>query len=595
MSNEHPSEHLDSPPLRFLQLLTMAAIGKILPNRKLKIKFAAKKVEAEPVTLSCTKKRGAPGITDVPKAKRQKMDRSTTLQCTSILKKLMTHPAGWVFNQPVDPVALNIPDYLSIISKPMDLGTIKSKLEKNIYLATEEFAADVRLTFANAMLYNPPSNNVHQMAKKLNDFFNTRWKTVDTNWSESSKVDPGKILSGGRGKTINSSRQKCSTTPSLHANSMSFEDKQKLRKELMEVSRGKMPPYLGGFLRRHGMTCQNIETMEVNIDKFDEETLLELRRVMKISCDARTEKVECTKTAENCRTKSSGKDLDKGTDRNNAHACGSGNTKLPLSLQNDSNNGSSSDLSTERSFVKDYRACSSDASEPNCQVKNTISRISKSDPDSDGAVSAVDDENICTSSHPMTPTTAAAPGEGWITPIFDVQLSPKKALRAAMLKSRFADTILKAQQKTLLDHGNKADRVKMQQKKERLEKKQLEEKGRLEAQVRAAEAASRMKAETESKLQREKEREAARIALQKMARTVEFENNVQIVKELEKLSGCVLTYQYYRQRDSKVQLRAFNFGNPLERLGLYIKDDFFVDEDEKIILNEDGEEGEILY
>ena len=31
-----------------------------------------------------------------------------------------------------------------------------------------------------------------------------------------------------------------------------------------------------------------------------------------------------------------------GTDRNNAHACGSGNTKLPLSLQNDSNNGSSS-------------------------------------------------------------------------------------------------------------------------------------------------------------------------------------------------------------------------------------------------------------
>lgn len=573
----------------------MAAIGKILPNRKLKIKFAAKKVEAEPVTLSCTKKRGAPGITDVPKAKRQKMDRSTTLQCTSILKKLMTHPAGWVFNQPVDPVALNIPDYFSIISKPMDLGTIKSKLEKNMYLATEEFAADVRLTFANAMLYNPPSNNVHQMAKKLNDLFNTRWKTVDTNWSESSKVDPGKILSGGRGKTINSSRQKCSTTPSLHASSMSFEDKQKLRKELMEVSRGKMPPYLGGFLRRHGMACQNVETMEVNIDKFDEETLLELRRVMKISCDARTEKVECTKTAQNCRTKSSGKDLDKGTDRNNAHACGSGNTKLPLSLQNDSNNGSSSDLSTERSFVKDYRACSSDASEPNCQVKNTISRISKSDPDSDGAVSAVDDENICTSSHPMTPTTAAVPGEGWITPIFDVQLSPKKALRAAMLKSRFADTILKAQQKTLLDHGNKADRVKMQQKKERLEKKQLEEKGRLEAQVRAAEAASRMKAETESKLQREKEREAARIALQKMARTVEFENNVQIVKELEKLSGCVLTYQYYRQRDSKVQLRAFNFGNPLERLGLYIKDDFFVDEDEKIILNEDGEEGEILY
>lgn len=37
------------------------------------------------------------------------------------------------------------------------------------------------------------------------------------------------------------------------------------------------------------------------------------------------------------------------------------------------------------------------------------------------------------------------------TPI-DIQLSPKKALRAAMLKSRFADTIFKAKHKTLLDH-----------------------------------------------------------------------------------------------------------------------------------------------
>ena len=42
--------------------------------------------------------------------------------------------------------------------------------------------------------------------------------------------------------------------------------------------------------------------------------------------------------------------------------------------------------------------------------------------------------------------------EGLLNPIFDAQMSPKKALRAAMLRSRFADTILKAQQKTLLDH-----------------------------------------------------------------------------------------------------------------------------------------------
>ena len=36
--------------------------------------------------------------------------------------------------------------------------------------------------------------------------------------------------------------------------------------------------------------------------------------------------------------------------------------------------------------------------------------------------------------------------------IHDEPLSPTKALRAAMLKSRFAGTIVKAQQKALLDH-----------------------------------------------------------------------------------------------------------------------------------------------
>jgi hypothetical protein len=56
-------------------------------------------------------------------------------------------------------------------------------------------------------------------------------------------------------------------------------------------------------------------------------------------------------------------------------------------------------------------------------------------------------------------------------------LSPSKALRAAMLKSRFAGTIVKAQQKALLDH--KIDPAKLQLEKERLEKRQQEGKNLL--------------------------------------------------------------------------------------------------------------------
>jgi hypothetical protein len=38
---------------------------------------------------------------------------------------LKNHKHGWVFNEPVDPIKLGIPDYFQIIKEPMDLGTVK--------------------------------------------------------------------------------------------------------------------------------------------------------------------------------------------------------------------------------------------------------------------------------------------------------------------------------------------------------------------------------------------------------------------------------------------------------------------------------------
>jgi hypothetical protein len=44
-----------------------------------------------------------------------------------ILTSLMRHQFGAPFNQPVDPVALNIPDYFEKITNPMDFSTIQKK------------------------------------------------------------------------------------------------------------------------------------------------------------------------------------------------------------------------------------------------------------------------------------------------------------------------------------------------------------------------------------------------------------------------------------------------------------------------------------
>lgn len=52
--------------------------------------------------------------------------------CTSICVLVFyTLQFGWVFNSPVDPDALGLPDYFEIIKHPMDLGTIRKGLESS--------------------------------------------------------------------------------------------------------------------------------------------------------------------------------------------------------------------------------------------------------------------------------------------------------------------------------------------------------------------------------------------------------------------------------------------------------------------------------
>ena len=89
------------------------------------------------------------------------------LKCTEVLKIIQNHQYGWVFNQPVDPVELKLPDYLDVIKTPMDLGTVAKKLLQDSYHNIEDFDTDVRLTFDNSMLYNEVGSTVHDMANEL--------------------------------------------------------------------------------------------------------------------------------------------------------------------------------------------------------------------------------------------------------------------------------------------------------------------------------------------------------------------------------------------------------------------------------------------
>lgn len=111
--------------------------------------------------------------------------------CARLVREMLSkkHVAyAWPFYKPVDAKALGLHDYHEIIKHPMDLSTIKKKLDNRQYRDAQEFAADVRLMFSNCYKYNPPDHDVVAMARKLQDVFEMRFAKMPDDPEEPASV-----------------------------------------------------------------------------------------------------------------------------------------------------------------------------------------------------------------------------------------------------------------------------------------------------------------------------------------------------------------------------------------------------------------------
>ncbi|KAK1788444.1 hypothetical protein P4O66_016874, partial [Electrophorus voltai] len=109
--------------------------------------------------------------------------------CDTILKEMLSkkHAAyAWPFYKPVDAEALELHDYHDIIKHPMDLSTVKKKMDNREYQDAQSFATDVRLMFSNCYKYNPPDHEVVAMARKLQDVFEMRFAKMPDETAEVS-------------------------------------------------------------------------------------------------------------------------------------------------------------------------------------------------------------------------------------------------------------------------------------------------------------------------------------------------------------------------------------------------------------------------
>ena len=132
------------------------------------------------------------------------LSSSTMEACRKVLKDLMDHHCAFPFNVPVDPVALNIPDYFQIITQPMDFGTILQKVNSEQYNSMEEFCYDIELVFGNACTYNSPTSDVYIMAVTLKNLYKKKVQVLEDKEKESKGNQAG---IGELKKTVDAMRQ----------------------------------------------------------------------------------------------------------------------------------------------------------------------------------------------------------------------------------------------------------------------------------------------------------------------------------------------------------------------------------------------------
>ncbi|CAL6103860.1 Bromodomain-containing_protein [Hexamita inflata] len=72
----------------------------------------------------------------------------------NVIQNAAQRKVGQIFASPVNHIELGLHDYLQIVKKPMDLGTLQHNLLNNVYVKLSDFVKDCAQIFNNCRIYN---------------------------------------------------------------------------------------------------------------------------------------------------------------------------------------------------------------------------------------------------------------------------------------------------------------------------------------------------------------------------------------------------------------------------------------------------------
>ncbi|XP_038850233.1 bromodomain-containing protein 3-like isoform X1 [Salvelinus namaycush] len=143
----------------------------------------------------------------------------------AMIKTLWRHHFAWPFHEPVDAFRLNLPDYHKIIKQPMDMGTIKKRLENNYYRSASECMQDFNTMFTNCYIYNKPTDDIVLMAQSLEKVFLQKVAQIPQEEIELPPPAPrgklGKPGKGGRKSNASKAHQVPAVSQSAYSPSSS--------------------------------------------------------------------------------------------------------------------------------------------------------------------------------------------------------------------------------------------------------------------------------------------------------------------------------------------------------------------------------------
>lgn len=143
-----------------------------------------------------------------------KLPAETAKLLQKLLRKLCRLQGALPFLRPVDIMLDGCPTYYQVIKEPMDMGTMRRKLQKGLYENVDQFNDDMKKVFANCYKFNPPGTPVYLMGQSVEEAFDKEWpKFLEENKKLSAQQSKRKSAGADGKEEDGASKKKKKTKP----------------------------------------------------------------------------------------------------------------------------------------------------------------------------------------------------------------------------------------------------------------------------------------------------------------------------------------------------------------------------------------------